>query len=290
MNKREALSRVALFSRLKEKHLEKLADLSVPKTFPVDTLLIKEGTVGLGMFIITSGRVEVYRGEGDSRTTLAVLESGTIVGEMSLVNDEYRSANVRALEQTECLLVSKDAFNTLIHQEPDVALCVMSVLADRMRDSQNKIQELQNKVNETVAEVKEKVSQDWTAEGSAGIAPETSRRERDASQCGNVYEAAAETSRRVREPIQHMMEAQRMAVSAGSEFMNTWMGMMGSFLGGMARIADATTGAARTGFRETTATMPRRFFKSVTTAIDEGVRAYEDVVTGSSPTDEAKHV
>ena len=253
MNKREALSRVALFSKLKdEKHLDKLADISVPKTFPADTLLIKEGTVGLGMFIITSGRVEVYRGEGDSRTTLAVLESGTIVGEMALVNDQSRSANVRSLEPTECLLVSRDAFKTLIHQEPEVALSVMAVLSDRVRDSQNRIQELQHKVNQTVAEVKETASQDWTTEGGAQSEREIPRREREGPRREERYydEGPAETTRRRTEPVQHLLEAQRLMLSAGSEWVNTWTGMMGTFLGGMARKADSIKGAARVGIRE----------------------------------------
>jgi CRP-like cAMP-binding protein len=283
MNKRESLSKIALFSRLKDKQLDKLAELSVPKTFPVDAILIKEGTVGLGMFIITSGKVEVYRGEGEARTTLAVVGSETIVGEMSLVSEEYRSANVRALEPTECLLVSKDAFNTLIHREPDVALSVMSVLTDRMRDSQNKIQDLQSKVNKTVEEVKEKVSDDWNSVGARSAFDNP----RGTTGYADVYESAAETSRRMREPLQHMLEAQRMAVTAGSEFLNTWTGMVGSVLGGMARMADATGEAARAGFRQAAINIPPRFFNSVTTAIDEGVKAYEDAVT-SAPADEAK--
>jgi CRP-like cAMP-binding protein len=288
MNKREALSQVALFSKMSEKHLDKLADLSVPKTFPADTLIIKEGTVGLGMFIITSGRVEVYRGEGEARTTLAVLESGTIVGEMALINDQHRSANVRSLEPTECLLISRDAFNSLIRQEPEVSQAVMSVMADRVRDSQHKLQELQTKVNQTVADVKEKAAQDWTTEDAPRFERETSRRAREgaAREEPYQYEARTESGRLEGDPLRHLNEAHRLVLRATSEWVNTWMGMMGTFMGGMARVADTKKGAARSALREGTAVMPRRYFKSFTGAIDEAMRAYEEVATGgTSPPD-----
>ena len=292
MNKREALSRVALFSKVKdERHLDKLADISVPKTFPADTLIIKEGTVGLGMFIIISGRVEVYRGEGDKRTTLAVLESGTIVGEMAMVNDQVRSANVRALEPTECLLVSRDAFKTLINQEPEVALSVMAVLSDRVRDNQNRIEDLQKKVNQTVAEVKETTAQDWATEGGARSEREIPRREREPFRREERFyeETPSETSHRRAEPTEHLVEAQRQMIRATSEWVNTWTGMMGTFLGGIARKADMIKGAARTGLREGTATIPRRFFRSFTGAIDEGMKGYEDAVTGGASREESRY-
>lgn len=275
MNKREAVARVPLFAKLDPKHLDKLADMSVPRSFPKDTLLIKEGTVGLGMFIIVSGRVEVYKGEGESRTTLSVLEASSIVGEMALIDDQYRSANVRALEPSECLLVSRDSFNTLIRQDPDVGLAIMAALAERIRTSHAKIQELQHKVNETVAEVRQK-SDDWTAEDTPAPRRGESYRHEEPTR------ARGEPAR-MGDPISQMVDAQRIMIRAGTEWLSSWMSMVGAFLGGATRMVDSAKGAARDGLREVTTSLPRRSFQSVTSAIDEGLRSYEDVRAGGGP-------
>jgi CRP-like cAMP-binding protein len=281
MNKRETLTRVPLFAKLDGRHLDKLADMSVPKSFPKDTLLIKEGTVGLGMFVITSGRVEVYKGEGENRITLTVLESGSIVGEMALIDDQFRSANVRALEPTDCLLVSRDAFNTLIRQEPEIAMAIMVVLGERIRSSHSKIQELQSKVNEAVAEVREE-SRDWATEGRAGRRTE---RYEEPTYRRTAYEDAtyAGASRAGADPIAQIMEAQRVMLRAGAEWMSSWMGMMGAFVGGKARMTDSAKTSLRNGLTEATTTMPRSYFRSFTSAIDEGLKSFEDVRTSGAP-------
>jgi CRP-like cAMP-binding protein len=271
MNKREALSKVALFSKLDDRQLEKLADLSVPKHFPKDTVIIKEGSVGLGMYIITSGKVEIYKGSGDTRTTLAVLEGGTIVGEMALMNDHYRSATVWALEPTECLLVTRDAFQTAIRDVPEVALSVMAVLADRERANTIKLEALRNKVSETVDKVRETTAEEW------GTADAASPWE-DHEQVPHRRARSGERS-----TLNQLREAQDVLLRANAEWMGTWMGLMGTFLGGMARMTDASVKSMRSNMMEGIQTAPRRFFESYTGAIDEGLKAYEEVISGDLP-------
>jgi len=255
MNKREALARIPLFSKLEPKYLDRLADLSVPKSFPKDTLLIKEGTVGLGMFAITSGRVEIYKGEGENRNTLNVLDSGTIVGEMALVDEEYPSANVRALELTECLVISRDSFHALLRQEPGAAMAVMSVLAERIRQSQGKIRELERKVSAAVTEAKEPV-QDWT------------------DQQGRPRE---ERSRARGDGDERLQERQPGPSRVERELMDSVMGMVGTFMGGVARMVEAVNETACAGGVEAASRGSRRYARAFSRAIDEGVKAFEEV-------------
>ncbi len=216
MNKREELARVPLFAKLEPRFLDRLAELSVPKTYPADTLLIKEGTVGLGMFVITSGRVEVYKGEGDQRTTLSIQGPGSIVGEMALIDEQYRSANVRSLEPTECLLLSRDAFNTLMRQDSDIALAIMSVLAERIRTTLGKIHELQANVNQTVKEAKEPL-EDWGSADQPRVADDRPRTETSRSRPAAAESVAAESVAQVMDAQRDMLASVRNGCKPGWE-------------------------------------------------------------------------
>lgn len=138
----DILSRVSLFSKLDKKALKKLSELCVPRSYPKDTVILKEGTHGLGMFLITAGAAEIYKGEGENQISLATLRDGDIIGEMALVDDQPRSASARAIEPTECLLLTRDTFNMLMKKDPEIAWSIVPTLAERLRDSQDRISEL----------------------------------------------------------------------------------------------------------------------------------------------------
>jgi CRP-like cAMP-binding protein len=133
------LGQVPLFARLGRSELKKLAGLCIPRNFPEGTLIIEEGSVGLGLFVITAGRVEIFMGSGESRVDLATLEAGGIVGELSVIDDVERSASVRTMTDTECLLLTRDSFQTLLRQDPEIAWCVVPVLTQRVRALQDRV-------------------------------------------------------------------------------------------------------------------------------------------------------
>lgn len=70
------------------------------------TYLMREGEVAAAIFILEAGRLEVLKQEedGDQQHRLAVLEPGMSVGEVALLDEGYRSASVRALEDADVLV------------------------------------------------------------------------------------------------------------------------------------------------------------------------------------------
>jgi CRP-like cAMP-binding protein len=135
----EFLSRAPLFARLERRQLHRLAELCVPRTYETGEEIVVEGSTGLGLFVITGGRVEVTRGSGDDKVVFAELGSGDLLGEMSLVDDQPRSATVRTLESTSCLLITRGSFQSLVDREPDIAWCIVPVLAGRLRALQEEL-------------------------------------------------------------------------------------------------------------------------------------------------------
>ena len=133
------LSRAPLFARLESRQLHRLAELCVPRSYEAGEEIVVEGSTGLGLFVITGGRVEVSRGSGDDKVVFAELGNGDLLGEMSLVDDQPRSATVRTLEPTTCLLITRGSFQSLIDREPEIAWCIVPVLAGRLRALQEEL-------------------------------------------------------------------------------------------------------------------------------------------------------
>ena len=130
----EALAKVPIFSGLDEKARRKLARLCTMKSFTAGDVLYEEGAMGLGLFIVTSGRVEVYKGSGDDRIALESQAAGGVLGQLALLDAQPRAASAMAVEATECLLLTRDGFDTLVKRDPEIAWCLTPSLAERVRE------------------------------------------------------------------------------------------------------------------------------------------------------------
>lgn len=127
------LEKVPLFEGLSRKDLEKVAKLVKGRTVRVGELLFKEGDPGDKFYIIQSGSIEVLKEKaGSEPDRLAVKRAGDSFGEMALLTDAPRSATVRAVEQTNLLVVSRDQFEELLGGDT-LATRVMRSLAKSLR-------------------------------------------------------------------------------------------------------------------------------------------------------------
>jgi CRP-like cAMP-binding protein len=84
------------------------------------------------MGIVVSGRLKVVRG-GDQ--VIAHLGAGDIFGEMSLIDEQPRSATVIAEEPSDVALLSPRDFRSAIAEHPDIAMRVLNVLSRRLREA-----------------------------------------------------------------------------------------------------------------------------------------------------------
>jgi CRP-like cAMP-binding protein len=130
--------KISLFQDLKEEEVKQVLRLSVPRTFPVGSVIIREDEAGDSMFIMVKGEVEITKRLGvvlDEETPNERIiirlkaEEGVCFGEMSLLENEPRSATVTAL--TECLLMEmgRENFMRLIRENSDMGCKVLWRLA-----------------------------------------------------------------------------------------------------------------------------------------------------------------
>lgn len=143
MEKKSALKRVPLFSKIADKELEKIAEISNLKKYRKDEDIFSEGEVGDALYILFSGVVKVFRTSSDGRIkTLALLQKGDFLGEMAILEKEIRSANVRAVEDAELLVINKRDFAASLTSNPQIAFRIMETLCTRLRDADQQIESL----------------------------------------------------------------------------------------------------------------------------------------------------
>jgi CRP-like cAMP-binding protein len=103
------------------------------RDFPKGTILFHEGDPGREMFIIQKGKVRVRKKVGAGEKVLAELGDGEFFGEMALLEGLSRSATVETVEDSKILVVSPEAFETLLKGNHEIALKMLKRMASRLR-------------------------------------------------------------------------------------------------------------------------------------------------------------
>jgi CRP-like cAMP-binding protein len=139
---RSALASVPLFSSLEPESIESLEAFTFRKRFEPGEIIVEEGRTGNGLYVVLSGEVEVIKGlEGTRPQALAVLGPGEPFGEMALLADWKRSASVRAIDEVECLGMDRWAFLVHLNREPQLAIKMLQMLAQRLAETNERLAE-----------------------------------------------------------------------------------------------------------------------------------------------------
>jgi len=126
----EHLRNVNLFQGCSTKELQKIAKAGDEITMPAGSLIVDQGQTGREAFIVLEGSVTVKR----NGKKVATGGSGTVVGELSLLDHGPRTATVVC--DTECTLLILDQrhFMGVIDEVPTIAHKLMASLAGRIRE------------------------------------------------------------------------------------------------------------------------------------------------------------
>jgi CRP-like cAMP-binding protein len=141
----ELRDELKIFSLLKEEDLEQIVPFFETISCPADTTLFKEGDPGEYIGFITSGKLEVkkqteFKGR---QIVLALLTRGSFVGELSMVDDQPRSASVVAQEDSELVVLRRKAIDALLEKYPFIGIKILKglnrYLAIRLRKAVDRL-------------------------------------------------------------------------------------------------------------------------------------------------------
>lgn len=131
----ETFRSMPLFRYLTYKELTQVIGATTMRHYAAGQTIFEEGTAGYELFVILEGKVTLQKGA----VRLAELTAGGHFGEMSLVDQDRRSASATAVESTHMLVLPRRKFYVLLRKEPQLAVKLLwnflQVLSGRLRQA-----------------------------------------------------------------------------------------------------------------------------------------------------------
>jgi CRP-like cAMP-binding protein len=125
----EMLQKTPLWAGLTSQDLGLVAKYAEARSFESGQKIVTKGDPETGFCLLLEGAAEVRSGS----ETLSKLGPGQFFGEMAIFDNQPRSADVVAIEQSKVLTLSANAFKTLLFANPKIAFRMLQELARRLR-------------------------------------------------------------------------------------------------------------------------------------------------------------
>jgi CRP/FNR family cyclic AMP-dependent transcriptional regulator len=128
------LRRSALFGVAGPESLRVLASRAYVRRFAAGQIVFTEGEPSDHLYVVRSGRVRIFvaSAHGDE-LTLTVLTVGDSIGELSIIDEQPRSASAAAIEATELLTIGADSMRAALTADPTLLWTVAGELAATVR-------------------------------------------------------------------------------------------------------------------------------------------------------------
>lgn len=137
----KALRNVPGFDVLDDRTLLRIVGASVNLVYPTGALVFEKGTPGEALYVVLSGEVRIFDVLDGHEVEVATTRPGDYFGEMSLLLTSTHTKNVRAVEDSELLVLDKDSFRRLLDGYPEVAEIVHKRLEERVPEAERSLVE-----------------------------------------------------------------------------------------------------------------------------------------------------
>jgi CRP/FNR family transcriptional regulator, cyclic AMP receptor protein len=128
------IGEVPIFGLLDDEEREALAQMMDSRTFKKDEIVFHYGDPGGEIYILRSGRVELFVESTDGhKIVLAENEQGDVIGELSFLDGGPRTATALACEETQMLVLDRVRLLDFIDKHPHAAMDVLTVMGRRLR-------------------------------------------------------------------------------------------------------------------------------------------------------------
>lgn len=134
---------VELLNGLSADDLLRVAQMCQLSKFQRAERIFTESQPGACLYVVMSGRVKIFGSSSQGRSkTFAYLEPGDFFGEMSLIDEEMRSASAAALEDSVLIMLKSEDYRKLMMSRPSIALAVLKTLSARLRRANREVEAL----------------------------------------------------------------------------------------------------------------------------------------------------
>jgi len=153
-HKKSFLQRVPFFRNIPRREYGRLFQGLAKRHYEAGDVLFKEGDVGRALFILEWGQIAIVRRDAaGTPQRIAVLDSGDYFGEISLMDDQPRTASAVAVTPCRVYLLYRTELDALLQEAPHAGAAIMAhlaeVLATRLRST---LASLEHKPSEPVSD------------------------------------------------------------------------------------------------------------------------------------------
>jgi CRP/FNR family cyclic AMP-dependent transcriptional regulator len=135
MTPTELLADVALFADLTPAEFEEVTNASEIQDLRRGDVLFREDDPADRLYVVVDGRIAIAKRSIDGReSVVALMENGDLFGEMSLFEPLGRSAEARALEPSQVLVIPYEPIRHIYESRPELLWGVVALLAGRLRN------------------------------------------------------------------------------------------------------------------------------------------------------------
>jgi CRP-like cAMP-binding protein len=145
---------IPIFEGLSPEEVERIVKYAFIKSFEPGYVLFRENLiVGQIMYVILSGKVDLAKKNAAGEDVVFLtLGPGALLGEMSLFEQQKRSASAIVREYSELLVMPKYNFDRMLQSQPNEAVKILlnfiKILSQRLRDTTNKMIQAQSEAEE----------------------------------------------------------------------------------------------------------------------------------------------
>ena len=123
-----------MFRDFSRQEIETIAHYIQAYSAPIASTVLQEGDKESYMFIVAEGKIDIYKSGVDYKNDkkLATVRAGKTIGEMSLIDGMPHSASAIVSEPAKLLLITRNNFESLTQNHPEVALILIKKIATLM--------------------------------------------------------------------------------------------------------------------------------------------------------------
>jgi CRP/FNR family transcriptional regulator, cyclic AMP receptor protein len=137
------IDRISLFADLDSTSRQQIAQVMRRRTFRPGEAIFHRDDPGQVLYVIKDGRVRIRLTSAEGQeVALAVFGPGESFGEMAILDGQPRSADAIAIDKVEVYTLQRQDFVQVIRNHPDIAIHVMKLLSERIREANQMVEDL----------------------------------------------------------------------------------------------------------------------------------------------------
>lgn len=142
----DILSKIQLFSELNSEQIKKVSSISKAEAWNKNEVLFKDGDIYKGFYILLKGTVKVFKYNIHGKeSVLHIVKPLSAFADVPLFEGGNYPATAQTLDKCIILFVPKDRFLSMIKEEPEISLKMISGFAKRLKEMSNKFEDFTSK-------------------------------------------------------------------------------------------------------------------------------------------------